>query len=62
MIIITRILAIMSGIVLLLVGIAAIDGMTLISLAIGTMLAMIGLSLIGLGLISINNIMEEMND
>jgi hypothetical protein len=62
MIIITRILAIMTGIVLLLVGVAAIDGMTLISLAIGTMLAMIGLSLIGLGLISINNIMEEMND
>jgi len=62
MIIVTRILAIMTGIVLLLAGIAAIDGMTLISLAIGTMLAMIGLSLIGLGLISINNIMEEMND
>ena len=62
MIIITRILAIISGIVLLLAGIAAIDGMTLINLAIGTMLAMIGLSLIGLGLISINNIMEEMND
>ena len=62
MIIMTRILAIMSGIVLLLVGIAAIDGMTLVSLAIGTMLAMIGLSLIGFGLISINNIMEEMND
>ena len=62
MIIITRILAIMTGIVLLLVGVAAIDGMTLISLAIGTMLAMIGLSLIGLGLISINNIMGEMND
>ena len=61
MIIITRILAIMSGIVLLLAGVAAIDGMTLISLAIGTMLAMIGLSLIGLGLISINNIMEEMD-
>lgn len=59
MIIITRILAIMLGIVLLLAGIAAIDGMTLISLAIGTMLAMIGLSLVGLGLISINNIMEE---
>jgi hypothetical protein len=62
MIIITRILAIMSGIVLLLAGIAAIDGMTLISLAIGTMLAMIGLSLVGLGLISISNLMEEMND
>ena len=62
MIIITRILAIMSGIVLLLVGIAAIDGMTLVSLAIGTMLAMIGLSLIGLALISISNLMEEMND
>ena len=62
MIIITRILAIMSGIVLLLAGIAAIDGMTLMSLAIGTMLAMIGLSLIGLGLISISNLMEEMND
>jgi len=62
MIIITRILAIISGIVLLLAGIAAIDGMTLVSLAIGTMLAMIGLSLIGFGLISINNIMEEMND
>ena len=62
MIIITRILAIMTGIVLLLVGVAAIDGMTLISLAIGTMLAMIGLSLIGLGLISISNLMEEMND
>ena len=62
MIIITRILAIISGIVLLLAGIAAIDGMTLMSLAIGTMLAMIGLSLIGLGLISINNIMGEMND
>ena len=61
MIIVTRILAIMTGIVLLLVGVAAIDGMTLISLAIGTMLAMIGLSLIGLGLISINNIMEEMD-
>lgn len=61
MIIMTRILAIMSGIVLLLAGIAAIDGMTLVSLAIGTMLAMIGLSLIGLGLISINNIMEEMD-
>ena len=61
MVIITRIIAIMSGIVLLLAGIAAIDGMTLISLAIGTMLAMIGLSLIGLGLISINNIMEEMD-
>jgi len=61
MIIITRILAIMTGIVLLLAGIAAIDGMTLVSLAIGTMLAMIGLSLIGLGLISINNIMEEMD-
>jgi len=61
MIIMTRILAIMSGIVLLLAGIAAIDGMTLIGLAIGTMLAMIGLSLIGLGLISINNIMEEMD-
>ena len=60
MVIITRILAIMLGIVLLLAGIAAIDGMTLISLAIGTMLAMIGLSLVGLGLISINNIMEEM--
>jgi len=58
MIIITRILAIISGIVLLLAGIAAIDGMTLISLAIGTMLAMIGLSLIGLGLISISNLME----
>jgi len=62
MIIITRILAIMTGIVLLLAGIAAIDGMTLISLAIGTMLAMIGLSLVGLGLISISNLMEEMND
>jgi hypothetical protein len=62
MIIITRILAIITGIVLLLAGIAAIDGMTLISLAIGTMLAMIGLSLIGLGLISISNLMEEMND
>jgi len=62
MIIITRILAIMTGIVLLLAGIAAIDGMTLISLAIGTMLAMIGLSLIGLGLISISNLMEEIND
>ena len=60
MIIITRILAIMLGIVLILAGVAAIDGMTLISLAIGTMLAMIGLSLVGLGLISINNIMEEM--
>lgn len=62
MIIITRILAIISGIVLLLAGIAAIDGMTLMSLAIGTMLAMIGLSLVGLGLISISNLMEEMND
>ena len=62
MIIMTRILAIMTGIVLLLAGIAAIDGMTLMSLAIGTMLAMIGLSLIGLGLISISNLMEEMND
>jgi hypothetical protein len=61
MVIITRILAIMSGIVLLLAGVAAIDGMTLISLAIGTMLAMIGLSLIGLGLISISNLMEEMD-
>jgi len=50
----------MSGIVLLLAGIAAIDGMTLISLAIGTMLAMIGLSLIGLGLISISNLMDKM--
>ena len=60
MIIITRILAIMLGIVLILAGAAAIDGMTLISLATGTMLAMIGLSLVGLGLISINNIMEEM--
>lgn len=60
MVIITRILAIMLGIVLILAGAAAIDGMTLISLAIGTMLAMIGLSLVGLGLISINNIMEEM--
>lgn len=59
MVIITRILAIMLGIVLILAGAAAIDGMTLISLAIGTMLAMIGLSLVGLGLISINNIMEE---
>jgi len=62
MIIITRILAIISGVVLLLAGIAAIDGMTLISLAIGTILAMIGLSLIGLGLISISNLMEKMND
>jgi len=62
MIIITRILAIMTGIVLLLAGIAAIDGMTLASLAIGTALAMIGLSLIGLGLISISNLMEEIND
>ena len=60
MIIITRILAIMFGVVLLLAGIAAIDGMTLISLAIGTMLAMIGLILIGLGLISISNLMDEM--
>lgn len=60
MIIITRILAIILGIVLLLAGAAAIDGMTLISLAIGTALSMIGLSLVGLGLISINNIMEEM--
>jgi len=59
MIIITRILAIMLGIVLILAGAAAIDGMTLISLATGTMLAMIGLSLVGLGLISINNLMEE---
>ena len=62
MIIITRILAIITGIVLLLAGIAAIDGMTLISLAIGTALAMIGLSLIWLGLISISNLMEKMND
>lgn len=60
MIIITRILAIILGIVLLLAGVAAIDGMTLVSLAIGTALAMMGLSLVGLGLISINNIMEEM--
>ena len=60
MIIITRILAIMTGVVLLLAGIAAIDGMTLVSLAIGTALSMIGLSLVGLGLISINNLMEEM--
>jgi len=60
MIIMTRILAIILGIILLLAGIAAIDGMTLVSLAIGTALAMIGLSLVGLGLISINNIMEEM--
>lgn len=61
MVIITRILAIMLGIVLILAGAAAIDGMTLISLAIGTMLAMIGLSLVGLGLISINNLMEEID-
>ena len=60
MIIITRILVIITGIVLLLAGIAAIDGMTLISLAIGTMLAMIGLSLVGLGLISISNLMDKM--
>jgi len=60
MIIITRILVIITGIVLLLAGVAAIDGMTLISLAIGTMLAMIGLSLVGLGLISISNLMDEM--
>jgi len=60
MIIITRILAIITGIVLLIAGVAAIDGMTLISLAIGTMLAMIGLSLVGLGLISISNLMDEM--
>ena len=60
MIIITRILAIITGIVLLLAGIAAIDGMTLVSLAIGTALSMIGLSLVGLGLISISNLMEEM--
>lgn len=61
MIIITRILAIILGIFLILAGVAAIDGMTLISLAIGTMLAMIGLSLVGLGLISINNLMEKMD-
>ena len=60
MIIITRILVIITGIVLLLAGVAAIDGMTLISLAIGTMLAMIGLSLVGLGLISISNLMDKM--
>ena len=62
MIIITRILVIITGIVLLLAGVAAIDGMTLISLAIGTMLAMIGLSLVGLGLISISNLMDEMEE
>ena len=60
MIIITRLLSFISGAILLVsgIGIASAPGITW--LAIGAMLAMIGIALAGLSLLSINNIMEEM--
>lgn len=60
MIIITRLLSFIAGAILFIsgIGIASAPGMAW--LAIGAMLALMGIALAGLSLLSINNIMEEM--
>ena len=60
MIIITRLLSFIAGAILLISGIGIASAPSPAWLAIGAMLAMIGIALAGLSLISINNIMGEM--
>ena len=60
MIIITRLLSFIAGAILLMSGIGIASATGNAWLAIGVMLALIGIALAGLSLISINNIMEEM--
>lgn len=60
MIIITRILSFISGSILVISGIGIASSPSLAWLAIGAMLALIGIALAGLSLLSINSIMEEM--
>ena len=60
MIIITRLLSFIAGAILLMSGIGIASATGNAWLAIGVMLALMGIALAGLSLISINNIMEEM--
>ena len=60
MIIITRLISFISGAILLMSGIGIASTPSLAWLAIGAMLAMIGIALAGLSLLSINSIMGEM--
>ncbi len=60
MIIITRLLSFITGAILLMSGIGIASAPSLAWLAIGGMLALIGMALTGLSLISINKVMEEM--
>ena len=59
MIIITRLLSFMAGSILFISGIGIASAPSLAWLAIGSMLAAMGLLLAGFSLVSINNIMEE---
>jgi len=60
MIIITRLLSIIAGTILLISGVGIASATGNAWLAIGAMLALMGIVLAGLSLLSINNIMEEM--
>ena len=59
MIIITRLLSFIAGAILLMSGIGIASSPSLTWLAIGAMLALIGIALAGLSLLSINNLMED---
>ena len=60
MIIITRILSFIAGAILLISGIGIASAPSIAWLAIGGMLALMGIALAGLSLLSINSIMEKM--
>lgn len=59
MIIITRLISFIAGSILLMSGIGIASAPSLTWLAIGAMLALIGIALAGLSLLSINNLMED---
>tara|TARA_S200002703_G_scaffold159991_2_gene175918 strand:+ start:2079 stop:2264 length:186 start_codon:yes stop_codon:yes gene_type:complete len=61
MIIITRLLSFIVGAILLISGIGIASAPSLTWLAIGAMLALMGIALAGLSLLSINRVMEEMD-
>jgi hypothetical protein len=60
MIIITRLLSFITGAILFISGIGMASAPSLALLTIGATLALIGIALAGLSLLSINSIMEEM--
>lgn len=60
MIIITRLLSFITGAILLISGIGIASAPSMALLLIGATLALIGIALAGLSLISINKVMEKM--